>query len=731
MDCGPACLAMVANVYGKNYSLQYLRNYSFITREGVSMLGISEAAKKIGFETISMLTTLEDLRELPTPNILHWNQNHFVILKEIKERKIFFFNFFKKPDFIYKIADPGHGMVALSENDFKKLWISKETKGSVMVLNPTAEFYELKDCPPEKVNLVILSNLVKPYRKEILQLLLALLAGNLFTFVFPFLTQALIDKGVELRSLNNVLIVLLAQVFLFMGSISIEIIRNWMLLYLGTRINISIISGFLKKVLNLPLKFFDTKLMGDFNQRIQDHERIEFFLTSQSLVTLFSIINFSVFFLVLLYYDLTIVFVYAIMTILAITWSVLFLQKRKILDYYRFQQKSENQESVYELINGIQEIKLNRFEEYKRIYWEKIQIKLFNVNLRILRNNQIQYTGFDFLNQLKNILVTFIAAREVIFGHITLGEMLAVSYIIGQMNAPMNQLLSFFRSFQDAKLSLGRLTEVQNQNEEDSESQIVLNEERLNNSPSPHKGITISSLRFQYEGPKSAFVLRDLNIWIPQGKTTAIVGASGSGKTTLMKLLLKFYEPTTGDFLVNDIKLSDISAASWRGNCGVVMQDGFIFSDTIERNIITGDNQIDEKRLEMAIKSANIQDFIDSLPLGLQTKIGAAGSGISGGQRQRILIARAVYKNPHYVFFDEATSSLDAENEKIIHDNLQEFFNKKTVLIIAHRLSTVRNADQIIVLKNGQVVEIGTHQNLLAFKAHYFNLIKNQLDLGT
>lgn len=730
MDCGPACLAMIASVHGKNYSLKYLRDYSFVTREGVSMLGISEAAKKIGFETIGMLTTLEELQELPTPSILHWNQNHFVILREIQERKSFS-NLFTKSEVIYKIADPGHGMVALREDDFKKLWISKETKGSVMLLNPTAEFYELKDCPPEKVDPIILSNLVKPYRKEILQLLLALLAGNLFTFVFPFLTQALIDKGVELRSLNNVLIVLLAQVFVFMGSISIEIIRNWMLLYLGTRINISIISGFLKKVLRLPLKFFDTKLMGDFNQRIQDHERIESFLTSQSLVTLFSIINFSVFFLVLLYYDLTIVFVYAVLTALAITWSLLFLQKRKILDYYRFQQKSENQESVYELINGIQEIKLNSFEDYKRSHWEKIQIKLFKVNLRILKNNQLQYTGFDFLNQLKNIVVTFIAAREVILGHITLGEMLAVSYIIGQMNAPMNQLLSFFRSFQDAKLSLSRLTEVQNQNEEDSESQIELKEEQLNNSLTLHNGITISSLKFQYEGPKSAFVLRDLNIWIPEGKTTAVVGASGSGKTTLMKLLLKFYEPTTGNIFVNDIKLSDISAASWRGNCGVVMQDGFIFSDTIERNIITGEGKADEQRLEMAIKSANIQDFIATLPLGLQTKIGAAGSGISGGQRQRILIARAVYKNPHYVFFDEATSSLDAENEKIIHDNLKEFFMKKTVLIIAHRLSTVKNADQIIVLKNGQVVEIGTHQSLLAFKAHYFNLIKNQLDLGT
>jgi ATP-binding cassette subfamily B protein len=481
MDCGPACLAMIASEHGKNYSLKYLRDYSFITREGVSMLGISEAARKIGFDTMGMLTTLEELQELPTPSILHWNQNHFVILREIQERKLLA-NLFGKPELVYKIADPGHGMVALSEDDFKKLWISKETKGSVMLLNPTPEFYELKDSPPEEVKPIAFSALITPYRKEVFQLLLALLVGNLLTFVFPFLTQALIDKGVALKSLGNVLTILLAQVFLFMGSISIEIIRNWMLLYLGTRINISIISGFLKKVMRLPLKFFDTKLMGDFNQRIQDHERIEFFLTSQSLVTLFSIVNFSVFFLVLLYYNLTIVLLYAVLTAMAITWSLLFLRKRKILDYYRFQQKSENQESVYELINGIQEIKLNSFEDYKRSHWEKIQVKLFKINLRILKNNQIQYTGFDFLNQLKNIVVTFIAAREVILANITLGEMLAVSYIIGQMNAPMNQLLSFFRSFQDAKLSLSRLTEVQKHREEDSEHQIALKEEHLEHS---------------------------------------------------------------------------------------------------------------------------------------------------------------------------------------------------------------------------------------------------------
>jgi ATP-binding cassette subfamily B protein len=730
MDCGPACLAMVASTYGKNYSLQYLRDYSFITREGVSMLGISEAAQKIGFETLSMLSTLEELQEFPMPCILHWNQNHFIVLTAIKEKKRVAFNPFRKAGRWFKIADPAHGLIELHEEDFKKSWRSKDDRGSTLLLDPTAEFYQLKDAPVENKSFGFLSNLMKPYKKEVLQLLAGLLAGNLFTFIFPFLTQALIDKGVMLKNLNNVLILLLAQIFLFMGSISIEIVRNWILLYLGTRLNISIISEFLRKILRLPIRFFDTKMMGDFNQRIQDHERIENFLTSQSLVTLFSIINFSVFFVVLFYYNVGIVIAYALLTIMAVTWSLIFMRKRKILDYYRFQHKSENQESVYELINGIQEIKLNCFEDYKRNQWEKIQVKLYKVNLRILKINQVQYTGFDFINQLKNIVVTFIATREVILGNISLGEMLAVSYIIGQMNSPMNQLLNFFRSLQDAKLSLSRLTEVQSHQDEDRESDTMLTPEDLKKSNVQHKGLVISSIGFQYEGPKSPFVLEDISLWIPEGKTTAIVGASGSGKTTLMKLLLKFYEPTTGNICVNNHDLSTISSASWRGNCGVVMQDGFIFSDSIERNIVTGDNIVNQRRLDSAIKTANLQDFIDSLPLGLQTKIGAAGNGISGGQKQRILIARSVYKNPHYIFFDEATSALDAENERIIHDNLQGFFKGKTVIIIAHRLSTVKNADQVIVLKNGRVVEIGTHQILLGFKQHYYNLVKNQLELG-
>ncbi|ELY2018306.1 ATP-binding cassette domain-containing protein, partial [Flavobacterium psychrophilum] len=538
-------------------------------------------------------------------------------------------------------------------------------------------------------------------------------------------TQNLIDKGVNKKDLSFISIILLAQLAVFFGSIVIEIIRNWIMLFIGTKISITIISDFLKKILQLPINFFDTKMMGDFNQRIQDNERIENFLTSQSLVTLFSIITFSVFFGVLCYYDFSILIIYFLLTFISISWSFFWLKKRKILDYLKFQQRSENQESIYEIINGVTEMKLNQFEDFKRFEWENIQKKLFKVNIKILKLDQIQMSGFNFLNQIKNIIVTFLAATLVVKGKMTLGELLSVSYIVGQMNSPVSQLVSFFRSLQDAKLSLERLNEVKNHETEENKEQKQLILEKNENS-----GIFLNNISFQYEGPKSACILKDINFRIPDGKITAIVGASGSGKTTLMKLLLKFYDPTQGELFFNEENINNISPKNLRENCGVVMQDGFIFSDTIERNIATGDENINKEKLQNAVKIANIEEFVNSLPLGYNTKIGASGNGISGGQKQRILIARAVYKNPHYIFFDEATSSLDAENEKIIHDNLQQFFKGKTVLIIAHRLSTVKNADQIIVLKNGEIVETGNHHQLVQNKGDYFNLVKNQLELG-
>ncbi|MFK7002074.1 peptidase domain-containing ABC transporter [Flavobacterium oreochromis] len=723
MDCGPSCLAMIASKYGKNYSLQYLRDNSFLTKEGVSLLGITEASKKIGFEAFSAKLTIKKLIEekQTLPCILHWNQNHFVVLKKITK------NLFTKK-YYFHLADPAHGLIKLDEIIFKNSWIVDDNRGVSLFLEPTNDFY--KKTPPTSNTITIkyLFTYLKPHTKKLSVMFLLLLLGSLLTLILPFLTQNLIDKGINTKNINNVTIILFAQLSVFLGAIVFEIIRNWLMLYIGTKISISIISDFLSKLLKLPIKYFDTKLVGDFNQRIQDNERIEHFLTSQSLLTLFSIITFSVFFGVLWHYDFKILFIYLLLTLLAITWSIFWLNRRYILDYFKFKHRSENQDSIYEMLNGVTEMKLNQFENLKRKNWEIIQESLFKINIRILKIDQIQISGFEFINQVKNILVTFIAATFVIKGKMTLGELLSVSYIVGQMNSPVNQLVNFFRSLQEAKLSLERLNEVQDHptEEQNSNQKTIL----ITNNQKQFSEIQFNNVSFQYEGPKSPYVLKNINFTIPEGKLTAIVGASGSGKTTLMKLLLKFYEPTQGELFFNSENINKISPKSLRQNCGVVMQDGFIFSDTIERNIATGDENINKEKLQNAVKIANIEEFIKSLPLGYNTKIGASGNGISGGQKQRILIARAVYKNPHYIFFDEATSALDAENEKIIHDNLQQFFKGKTVLIIAHRLSTVKNADQIIVLKNGEIAEIGNHRQLVQNKADYYNLVKNQLELG-
>lgn len=726
MDCGPACLAMVAGAFGKQIPLQYLREHSFLTKEGVSLLSINDAAERIGMEGTNLLLPLEELRTSTShlPCILHWNQNHFVVLYKIQR------NFFTGQR-VYKIADPGYGLISLSEDKMAKYWVVRENSGVALFLKPTDQFYKLIIPQEPKISIKFLLKYLKPFKKQLAWLSLLLLFGTITTLVLPLLTQYLIDDGVAKKNVGIITYILLAQLAFFLGNIVIEIFRNWITLKLGARINIQIISEFLKKLLKLPIKFFDTKMMGDFNQRIQDHERIEQFLTSQSLVTFFSITTFSVFFAVLWYYNLLIVSVYITLTAISIMWSLFWLEKRKVLDYVRFQQRSENQESIYEIVNGVTEIKLNQFEDLKREEWEQIQLKLFKTNTRILKVNQIQYFGFEFVNQIKNILVTFLAAYFVVIDTMTLGALLSVSYIIGQMNGPVNQLIAFFRSLQDAKLSLARLNEVQKHPAEEQRSYRPI----CFNSDVPYfakinEGIRCEKVSFQYEGPRSPFVLQDNNIHIEEGKVTAIVGASGSGKTTLMKLLLKFYDPTEGVISYNTENILDVSPSSIRKNSGVVMQDGYIFSDTIERNIATGDREIDQHRLEHAVEVANIKSFIDSLPLGFKTKIGSAGNGISGGQKQRILIARAVYKDPHYLFFDEATSALDAENEKIIHNNLQSFFKGKTVVIIAHRLSTVKNADKIIVLKNGKIVEEGNHTDLVMLRSNYYNLVKNQLELG-
>lgn len=714
MDCGPTCLRMVAKYYGKSITLQQLRSLAKTTREGSSLLGISDAAEKIGFRTLGIKVSYERLVEdAPLPCIAHWNQNHFVVIYKIKK------------DVIY-IADPGHGILKYKKEEFLKSWQSDHHEGIILLLEPTPEFSTEDSLGDEKSKkgFGFLFQYLFKYKKLLTQLIIGLIAGSMLQALFPFLTQSIVDIGVQNSDMHFIYLVLLAQLMLFLGRTTIEIIRSWILMHISSRINISLVSDFFVKLMKLPISFFDVKMTGDIMQRINDHHRIESFLTSATLNVLFSFVNLIVFSFVLAYYSMTIFIVFMIGSLLYFIWILFFLKQRADLDYKRFSQNSQNQSKVMELITGMQEIKLHNAERQKRWQWENIQVRLFRINIKGLSLEQTQNAGSGLINELKNILITFLSAKLVIDGSITLGVMLSISYIIGQLNSPIMQLVGFTQSLQDARLSLERLSEIHNkEDEEASQQEAAMDIE-------PQSDIQLHKVSFQYTGVYGDMVLKDLDLTVPANKVTAIVGSSGSGKTTLMKLLLKFYEPISGEIKVAEQNLASISAKTWRNVCGVVMQEGFIFSDTIANNIAIGVDDIDKNRLRHACNVANIKDHIEALPLGYNTKIGMDGIGLSTGQKQRILIARAVYKNPDYLFFDEATSALDATNEKIIMNNLDQFFEGKTVVVIAHRLSTVKNADQIIVLEKGKIVETGNHAELTALRGSYYELVKNQLELG-
>ncbi|QEM12341.1 peptidase domain-containing ABC transporter [Mucilaginibacter rubeus] len=713
MDCGPTCLRMIAKHYGRTIQLQELRNLCQISRSGVSLLGVSEAAEKIGFRTLGVKLTFEQLNDIELPAILHWRQNHFVILYRIQRET-------------YWIADPGVGLIKLTGADVKENWISDPNtlEGIALLLSPSPQFYEQEDRDQHAVSWSSLFLYLIGYRKLIFQLLLGLALASLLQLIVPFLTQSIVDIGVNTRNLNFIQVILLAQIFLIVGRVSVEFIRSWILLHISTRVNISILTDFLIKLMKLPISFFDTKMTGDIMQRMNDQKKIESFLTGSALTTLFSLVNLLLFSFVLIYYKISIFSVFALASALYIAWITAFLGRRRLLNYKSFEVASKNQSNVVQLVNGMQEIKLNNCEQAKRWEWEHLQARLFKFNVKSLALSQYQQGGATLINESKNLLITFLTAKAVINGSLSLGAMVAIQYIVGQLNSPVDQLLGFIQGFQDARISLERLNEIHQLSDEEPIDRT------LNNELPENKSLCINDLTFCYPSAGNEPVLKNINLIIPEGKTTAIVGTSGSGKTTLLKLLLRFYEPQRGEILIGNLQLNQIAFKSWRSSCGVVMQDGFIFSDTIERNIAVGDQYPDYDKLKHALKIANISDFIDSLPLRLNTKIGAEGNGISQGQRQRILIARAVYKDPHYLFFDEATNALDANNERIITNNLKEFFEKRTVVIVAHRLSTVRDADNIIFMDKGKVLEQGTHDELTLMKGHYFNLVKNQLELG-
>lgn len=719
MDCGPACLRMVAAFHGRIFSLEGLRQRAHLSREGVSLLGISEAAEALGLRSTGVMVSFEELTTAPLPCIVHWNQQHFVVVYGFKS---------KKGNTLVEVADPAGGKQRYTQEEFCRCWISSQTDeqaiGIALLLEPTPEFYAQEGERVNRRGFAFLFNYIRPYRNFITQVIIGLVVGSLLQLVLPFLTQSIVDVGIATNDLSYIWLVLIAQLMLMISSTATDFIRGWILLHLGTRVNIALISDFLIKLMRLPMGYFDTKMTGDILQRINDHSRIQHYLTNSSLNVVFSAFTLVIFSLVLLLYNFSIFGIFVVGSALYFAWVWLFMKRRAALDHKNFALQSANQSNVIQLVNGMQEIRLNGCEQQKRWEWERVQARMFKLRIRGLALAQYQDSGGVLINQTKNLLITAFVAKLVIDGSMTLGMMLAVQYIIGQLNSPIDQLISFMRESQDAKLSLERLSEIHEKADEESTLHPGVQEIPAG------QPIELHNIVFGYDTTRMGEpVIRGINLYIPAGKQTAIVGSSGSGKTTLVKLMLGFYPLLHGEIRVGNHRLDTYSQREWRKKCGVVMQDGFIFSDTIARNIAPGDERIDKEKLLHAAQIANITEYIESLPLGYNTKIGQEGVGLSQGQKQRILIARAVYKDPEVVFLDEATNALDTNNERVIMQQLEQFLNGRTSVVVAHRLSTVRNADQIVVLDKGTIVEQGTHEELLKSGGAYYRLVKNQLDV--
>lgn len=719
MDCGPACLRMVAAFHGRFFSLEGLRERAHLSREGVSLLGISEAADTIGLRTTGVLVSFDELTTAPLPCIVHWNQEHFVVVYNMTTRK---------GKSYVDVADPAGGKQRYTKDEFCRCWISSghddKPVGIALLLEPSPEFYAQEGDRVNRRGFSFLLNYIRPYRSFITQVMIGLVIGSLLQLILPFLTQSIVDVGVATNDISYIWLVLIAQLMLIISSTATEFIRGWILLHLGTRVNIALISDFLIKLMRLPMGYFDTKMTGDILQRINDHTRIQHYLTNSSLNILFSAFTIVLFSIVLLLYNLAVFSIFVVGSVLYFSWVWIFMKRREALDHKNFALQSANQSNVIQLVNGMQEIRLNGCEQQKRWEWERLQARMFRLRIKGLALAQYQDSGGVLINQTKNLLITALVAKLVIDGTMTLGMMLAVQYIIGQLNSPVDQLINFLRESQDAKLSLERLGEIHEKEEEE---------------PALHPGIqkiparqdiVLRNVVFGYDTTRMGSpVIRGIDLHIPAGKQTAIVGSSGSGKTTLVKLMLGFYPLQQGEIWLGNQRLNTYSMREWRKKCGVVMQDGFLFSDSIARNIAPGGESIDQEKLLNAVEAAHIRDYIESLPLGYNTKIGQEGIGLSQGQKQRILIARAIYKDPEVVFLDEATNALDTNNERAIMQQLERFMNGRTSIVVAHRLSTVRNADQIVVIDQGAIVEQGTHEELLKKEGAYYRLVKNQLDV--
>ena len=724
MDCGAVCLQIISKYYGRYLSQQRLRDLCHITHNGVSLLGISDAAEAIGFRTVGVKITWEQLKSDATlPCIIHWNQSHFIVVYKIIK---------KRNGWEVCVSDPNGGLLRYPVNSFLKSWLQirnnhdgkYEERGVALLLAPRPVFYNEEGEEEKRISLWKLISYLRPYKNYIIQVLFAMLTASIISLIFPFLTQAMVDTGIGSGNISFVAMILIAQLCLLVGQMANNVIRSWLMLHITTRISISLISDFLNKLMRLPIAFFDSKHTGDILQRIHDYNRIQSFLTGALISTAMAVVTFLIYGVIMSSYNTHILIIFIIGSLLYLGWIQIFMRRRKKLDYMQFQEASANQSNLIQLVNGMQEIKLNNCERQRRWEWEHIQAKLFRISTRSLTLGQTQDIGGSLIDQTKNIIISFISAEAVITGNMTLGAMVALQYIIGQLNAPLNQFVTFMQSLQDARISMERMSEIHEKKDEESYS-----DDKIREIPQ-HADIELYNVSYQYDGPRSPKVIDNLTLKIPANRVTAIVGASGSGKTTLLKMLLGFYEPCEGEIRIDGRLLENYSISQWRKNCGVVMQDGFIFYNTIASNISLSDEKPNMKRVKEAARQGNISSFIDSLPMRYNTKIGTEGHGLSSGQKQRILIARAIYKDARYLLFDEATNSLDANNEKFIIEQLDSFFQNKTVIIVAHRLSTVKNADNIVVLEHGHIVEQGTHEHLIAQRGAYYELVKNQLELG-
>lgn len=718
MQCGIASIAMISEYYGNRLSIAVLNDYCITNAHGVSLLAIYNIVEKLGFKARCVRAEIEDLKHLTLPAIIHWNQNHFVVLHKCDGKK-------------FHVADPAKGLLVYSTEEFKKGWTGptddhSDPKGIIMLLEPNDHFGKINpDSDGERRSFRFLSGYLRQYSRHFGLIIFGLLLGCVMQLILPFLTQAIVDRGIRDSDIGMVWLILLGELMIVIGRTATDFIRRWLLLHISMRINISLLSDFFIKLLKLPMSFFDTKLIGDLMQRMSDHSRVQSFLTGQVLSVVFTFLSFAVFGIVLFIYDKLIFIIFSIGSIIYGIWISTFLKRRKIIDYELFEQQAINQNKTYQFITSMQEIKLQDCERRRRWEWEDTQADLFTVQMKSLKLQQTQEAGSIFINEIKNILITVFAATAVINGQMTLGAMLAVQYIIGQLNSPVQQLMSFIYSLQDLKISLERINEIhEGRNEENATATVT------SFAPDGDSSISLRNVSFKYDPHALDYILKDISFDIPAGKVTAIVGASGSGKTTLIKLMLGYYPVSAGKISIAGIDIADYNLKWWRRQCGVVMQDGVIFSESIARNIAVDDNEIDTDRMHHAARIACIDDYIMSLPLRYDTRIGRDGVGLSKGQTQRILIARAVYRDPKFIFLDEATNSLDAKNEREIVSNLDDFYRGRTVVVVAHRLSTVRNADHIIVVDSGRIVETGTHESLIALGGTYYNLVKNQLELG-